>query len=76
MPTFDYTVDDEPESTEERVLTPAQILQSAGTNPATHYLVQIDGHHQISYQNNPNAEIHMHEHMRFISIPTGPTPVS
>ena len=38
-PTFDYTVDGEAQSTTEHVLTPTQILQAAGVDPATHYLV-------------------------------------
>jgi hypothetical protein len=76
MPTFDYTVDDEPESTSEHILTPTQILSNAVIDPATHYLVQIEGKKQISYQSNPNEQIHMHEHMKFISVSTGPTTVS
>jgi len=76
MPTFNYTVDDEPQSTTEHVLTPVQILQNAGIDPASHYLVQIEGNHRTSYQDKPNAEIHMHQHMKFISVSTGPTPVS
>jgi len=58
------------------VLTPVQILEAAKIDPSSHYLVQLEGQHQVSYQGNPNDEIHMHEHMKFISISTGPTPVS
>jgi hypothetical protein len=76
MPTFTYTVDDEPQSTTEHVLTAAQILEKAGIDLATHYLVQIEGNHRISFEGKPDEEIHMHEHMKFISISTGPTPVS
>lgn len=76
MPTFEYTVDGEPQTTSEHILTPLQILQQAGIDPATHYLVQIIGHNQESYQNDLNQEIHMHQHMRFISVPTGPATVS
>ena len=76
MPTFDYTIDGEPESTTAHDLTPTQILQAAGLDPATHYLVQIEGNHQQSYQTEPNVEIHMHEHAKFISVFAGPTPVS
>lgn len=75
-PKFDYTVDGEPQSTTEHILTPTQILQRASIDPATHYLVQIIGNKQESYQNKPNEPIHMHEHMKFISVATGPTPVS
>ncbi len=76
MPTFDYTVDGEPQSTTEKVLTPTQILTNAGIDADTHYLVQIEGNHRVSYQGKPNEEIHMHENMKFVSISTGPTPVS
>jgi hypothetical protein len=73
---IDYTVDDEPQSTTSKILTPKQILVNAGIDPANHYLVQLQGQHKISYKDNPDEEIKMHEHMRFISISTGPTPVS
>ena len=55
----------------------AVIPQSnAGIDPATHYLVQIVGHTQKSYKDTPNEPIHMHEHMKFVSVFTGCTPVS
>jgi hypothetical protein len=76
MPTFNYTVDDEPQMTSAHVLTPVQILEAAKIDTTSHYLVQLQGQHQLSYQGKPNDEIHMHEHMKFISISTGPTPVS
>jgi hypothetical protein len=76
MPTFNYTVDDEQQSTTAHTLTATQILTNAGIDPTNHYLVQIEGNHRVSYKDEPNKEIHMHEHMTFISISTGPTPVS
>ena len=76
MPTFNYTVDDEPQATTAHELTPTQILNNAGVDPATHYLVQLQGNHRESYQNRPDVVIHMHQHMKFISVSTGPTPVS
>jgi hypothetical protein len=75
-PVFDYTVDDEPQSTTEHTLTPTEILRNAGIDPATHYLVQIVGHTQKSYKETPSEPIHMHEHMKFVSVFTGSTPVS
>jgi hypothetical protein len=76
-PKFDYTVDGEPQSTPQHVLTPVLIMNNAGVDPASHYLVQIIGQKQESYQANPNQEIHMHEHMKFITVRVGPpTPVS
>jgi hypothetical protein len=74
-----YTLDDEPQTTIEQVLTPKQIMLSAKPHPidpATHYLIQIEGQHQISYEGKPDEPIHMHENMKFVSESTGPTPVS
>jgi hypothetical protein len=72
-----YTVDGEAQETRERMLTPRQILHHAGIDPATHYLVEIKAHHEnVSYEGRPDVEIPMHQHMRFVSVCTGPTPVS
>ena len=76
MPTFHYTVDDEPQTTSEHILTPTQILSNAGIDPNRHYLIEIKGNHQESYRDKPNAEIHMHEHAKFVSASTGDTTVS
>lgn len=76
MPVFDYLVDGEPQKTSDHELTPAQILTNAGIEAASHYLVQIEGAHRVSYEGKPNEKIHMHQHMNFISVSTGPTPVS
>ncbi len=74
--TFHYTVDGEPQSTTRHTMTPVEILQAAGIDTANHYLVEIIGKAPKSYQDDPNAVIHMHENMKFISVATGPTPVS
>ena len=72
-----FTVDGEPYETRERELTPNEILQKfAGKDPATHYLVQIQGQHRISYPGTGDEPITMHNGMRFQVISTGPTPVS
>ena len=71
-----FEVDGEPLETTEKILTPTQILGLAGVDAANHYLVQIEGRHQTSYQDKPNEEIHMHEGQKFITVATGPTPVS
>ncbi len=76
MPTFNYTVDDEPQQTTAHELTPAQILNNAHIDPASHYLVQLEGNHRTSYEGRPNEPIHMHQNMRFISVSIAPTPVS
>lgn len=72
-----YKVDDEPESTSETILTPTQIMTSAGIDPNTNYLEQIvPGHDPISYKDKPNEQIEMKDGMHFITKPTGPMPVS
>lgn len=76
MPTFNYTVDDEAQSTDLHEMTPREILTKAGIDPASHYLVQIRGHERVSYENKLDEPIRMHQHMKFISISVGPTPVS
>jgi len=75
-PTFNYTVDGERQSTSQHEMTPLRILEVAGIDSKTHYLIQIIGKEKESYKDNPNAPIHMHENMKFISVATGPTPVS
>lgn len=75
-PVFHYTVDDEPYTTGDHVLTPRQILVAAGLSVDNYYLVEIKGHEQHSYQNKPDQQIHMHNQMTFISVFTGETPVS
>ncbi len=76
MHTIHYTVDGEEQVSNETDLTPSEILSRAGIDAATHYLVQIQGHHQESYQNRPDEKIHLHNNLTFISVYSGPTPVS
>ncbi len=72
-----YTVNDEPQSTEEKSLTPVQIMTSAGVDPSTNYLLEIKGHQSpISFKDNSTVPIEMHNNMKFITNFTGPTPVS
>lgn len=77
---INYFVDDEPETTDKKELTPNQILELAGITPCTdYYLVQIfeDGK-QVSYMNEPDNPIEMicYPTMRFVSVFRGETPVS
>jgi hypothetical protein len=76
MHTIDFKVDSEDVKTTEQTLTPVQIMGLAGIDATSHYLVQIEGQHQVSYQGKPDEKIHMHPHMVFITVSTGPTPVS
>ena len=72
-----YRVDDEPQETTTHILTPTEIMEKAKVDPKTHYLIRLIGEKdQESYKDRPDAKIHMHEGMRFITASLGPTPVS
>jgi hypothetical protein len=73
---INYTVNDEPQSTSQKEMTPVQIMEKAGIDPAHNYLVLIEGNHKKSYQDNPQEIINMHEKMKFITNFMGPKPVS
>ena len=75
---FYYDLDDEPETTDLKEMTPNQILKAGGVDPKTHYLVQVnaDGS-QTSYKDKGDQPIKMKcPRMKFISVLNGPTPVS
>jgi hypothetical protein len=78
METITYAVDDEPQTTTDKTLTPRQILSAAGINASTHYLVLLRGNsgEKESYQTKMDETIHIHPQMRFVSVSTGPTTVS
>jgi hypothetical protein len=73
-----YMLDDEPFTTTEHTLTPRTILGNAKINAETHYLVLLHGEsgQRTSYQGKLDEPITMHPNMKFLSISTGPTPVS
>lgn len=73
---IEFTVDGEPVTTTEDHLTPNQILRLAGIDPATSYLVKVDGRRQESYQGRGDEPIRVQEHEVFVSVSTGPTPTS
>lgn len=76
---FHYTVDGEPETTEEKSVTPMQILESAGIEPVNDYylvLVNADGS-QVSYKDKPNEPIEMKcPGSKFISVYKSATEVA
>ncbi len=78
MDIITYTLDDEAQTTADKTLTPRQILTAAGIDAATHYLVLLHGNsgQRTSYEQKVDEIIHMHPNMRFVSVSTGPTPVS
>jgi hypothetical protein len=71
-----FTVDGEPITIRMERITPNEILTKAGIDPATHYLVEIKGRHQTSYQGRGDTEIRVHDGDKFVSVSTGPTPTS
>lgn len=71
-----YTVDDEPQSTTQKELTPVQIMKNAGINPDKNYLVEIDGPTKKSFKDTPTVPIQMREGMKFVTHFIGPMPVS
>lgn len=71
-----FEVDGEPLETIEETLSPNQIMRLAGVDPANHYLVEVKGRHQESYEGRADEPIHMHQQQKFITVATGPTPVS
>lgn len=56
--------------------TPDAILGLGGIDPATHYLVRVEGRHQESFQGKGAEPITVHEGETFVSVSCGPTPVS
>lgn len=71
-----YTINGENQSTNEKELTPTQIIKNAGLDSESNYLIEIKGHQQVSYKDNPNESIVMHNNMKFITNFIGPTPVA
>jgi hypothetical protein len=70
-----FFVDGEKLETSHHSLTVAQILEIAGLDPKTHYLIELRGGHQVKFE-NLNEELHLHEDEKFISVFSGPTPLS
>lgn len=71
-----FEVDDEHLETTEHELTPVQIMTLAKIDPETNYLVEIEGHRQISLKDRPNDPVELHDGSKFVSVSTGPTPTS
>lgn len=71
-----FTVDGEPVETLERELTPVQIMELAGVDPTTHYLKEIRGRQQISYEDRPDEPIRIRRGQRFVTNSREPATVS
>jgi hypothetical protein len=76
---FHYFVDNEPETTDLKAMTPNQILEAAGITPVKdYYLVRINADSsQLSLADTPNVPITMIcPGIKFVSVFRGETPVS
>ncbi len=72
---IEYKVNDEAQTTKHRYLKANEILANAGIDPAANYLSEVYPEH-VSFEGKPEERIHMHQHMKFISVSIKPTPVS
>ena len=73
---FTILVNGEPFEAPEKTMTANEILSLGGLSTDSHYLVEIKGKHQDSFEGKGNQEVHLHEGSKFISVFTGPTTVS
>lgn len=74
--TVAITIDGEEFDVEGREHTARELLQIAGLDPTTTYLIQLKGDDQISYRDNPDEPIKLHNNMQFVSADTGSAPVA
>ena len=61
--------------TSPRETTAGGLLHAAGLDPANRELVRVEGKSQHPYP-DPGEQIELHEGETFITVSTGPTPVS
>ena len=66
-----YTVDSEPQTTDQQELTPRQILVNATDDSTKVYLIEVRGKDQVSFKDKLDVEIHMHDGMIFITAALG-----
>lgn len=77
MNPFTILLDGHPFTTMDHNLSPNQILTLGHLEPvASYYLVWLHGKEQTSYQGRGDEIIHLHQKQEFISVFSGPTPVS
>lgn len=76
---YNYLVDNDPETSDKKILTASDILRRAAYKPAEYYLVELrpDGG-QKSYRDTPNEKVTLTHNpaKKFISIYRGDMPVS
>lgn len=73
---IEYKVDDDSYYTNEKEMTPRDILHKAHFDPKQVYLIQITDAGETSYKDNVDEKILMYSNMVFITARLGPTPVS
>ena len=73
---FTIYIDGEPFEAPEKTMTANEILSLGDLSTDEHYLVEIKGKHQDSFEGKGDEEIHLHEGSKFISVFIGPTPVA
>jgi len=69
-------VDDELYPFTEIFMTPVEIMNVAGLKEGEFYLKQLVGHQEITYKNDKNHVIALHDHIKFVSCKTTNTTVS
>lgn len=72
--TTTYFVNGESQTTTEHELTVGQILENAGSTPASNYELEDDNTGKT--YTDPSEAVHVHEGQRFTATYTGPTPTS
>ena len=71
------TIDGEEYEVEKEELTPRELLELAGLDVTTSYLILLHGQgNQDSYKDKLDTPIKVHERMRFVSADLGPAPVA
>lgn len=73
---FTILIDGESFEIPKKRMTANEILALGEISPNEHYLVEIKGKYQDSFEDKGDEEIHLHEGAKFISVFVGPTPVS
>jgi hypothetical protein len=57
---IEITVDGRPITLDDPETTPNEVLRLAGLDPATNYLVRVDGRHQVSFEGRGDEHIRVH----------------
>jgi hypothetical protein len=66
-----YTVDSEPQTTDQKELAVRQILINAKDDPAKVYLIEVRGKDKISFEGKLDELIHMHDGLVFVTAAIG-----